>query len=201
MVDRLVLIHDVNRRAKRAAYLRVRKNPEVARQKEMRRRHRLRERLLIFYGTVCVLCGESDKAVLCIDHANGGGNRDRANRSRGQTHRMILKAADPDAYRTLCCNCNLREQVSRAREARTNAEAAHYNDRYKLRALLRYGMTCVGCGETDADCLTIHHVNGGGGQSRRVEGNKLCQWLWTNGYPEGYQTLCSNCNWRVYIAS
>lgn len=62
-----------------------------------------------------------------------------------------------------------------------------------------YGTVCACCG-TDAD-LTIDHMNGGG-KAHRLElfgrpdagGIHFYAWLIRQGFPEGYQTLCRQCN-------
>ena len=59
---------------------------------------------------------------------------------------------------------------------------------------------CFQCGEDDLDVLCIDHINGNGNQERkkinRFGGNGFYRWLRTNGYPEGYQVLCANCNMK-----
>ena len=59
-----------------------------------------------------------------------------------------------------------------------------------------YGDSCQSCGITDKDCLTIDHINGGGTQHRKNikrYGWSFYQWLVKNNFPEGFQTLCMNC--------
>lgn len=65
----------------------------------------------------------------------------------------------------------------------------------KLDALTHYGINgcaCVKCGESRLACLSIDHINGGGTQ-QGLGGATLYFWLIKNNYPEGYQTLCMNC--------
>ena len=76
-----------------------------------------------------------------------------------------------------------------------------YLPRLQKDVLTHYGhgkLACVCCGEPNILFLTIDHVNG-----RKTEHEKkhwkhrgwmLKQYLRKNGYPEGYQTLCWNCN-------
>ena len=73
--------------------------------------------------------------------------------------------------------------------------------RYELRlvALVRYSTgdvpECVCCGELEIKFLGIDHINGGGTKHRKATGSKyMMHWLKVNGYPEGFQTLCHNCN-------
>lgn len=57
---------------------------------------------------------------------------------------------------------------------------------------------CIACGETDIIVLTIDHINNDGAEHRKTQGTGtgLYRWLRKNGYPEGYQVLCANCNTR-----
>ena len=54
---------------------------------------------------------------------------------------------------------------------------------------------CVWCGEDRLPCLSIDHIEGGGTQHRKKigGGSNLYRWLINEKYPEGYQTLCMNC--------
>jgi hypothetical protein len=72
--------------------------------------------------------------------------------------------------------------------------------RRKIRVLTHYGsgkLACVKCGFGDIKALSIDHINGGGEQDRyrldRRGGHPFYKWLIDNGYPEGLQTLCMNC--------
>lgn len=70
------------------------------------------------------------------------------------------------------------------------------NDRRKVRekVFYHYGRSCICCGEDRFEFLTIDHVDGGGSQHRQQIKNDLYRWLIKNNYPEGFQTLCYNCN-------
>jgi hypothetical protein len=83
----------------------------------------------------------------------------------------------------------------------TKEEMAVYRKKLKEKTLARYGTSCAVCGFDDTRALQIDHVNGGGnaeriaaGGSIRFAGWNFYQWLKVNGYPDGYQTLCANCN-------
>ena len=77
---------------------------------------------------------------------------------------------------------------------------AQHQAAIKLETLVHYGngkCACIKCGFDNTAALSIDHVNGGGREDRKTKGrgNSFYQWLKTNNYPEGYQTLCMNCNW------
>lgn len=63
------------------------------------------------------------------------------------------------------------------------------------------GWKCACCGETQRDFLTIDHINNDGGKLRKagtygkqgVGGIFMYRWLRKNGFPEGFQVLCMNC--------
>lgn len=55
---------------------------------------------------------------------------------------------------------------------------------------------CACCKEMILEFLSVDHVNGGGSEHRKVglKGATIYRWLKKEGYPEGYQVLCHNCN-------
>jgi len=66
-------------------------------------------------------------------------------------------------------------------------------------------LACVRCGFNDIRALSIDHIAGGGSAHLRElgywtaqrggGGTQLYCWLKRNNLPEGYQTLCFNCQW------
>ena len=79
------------------------------------------------------------------------------------------------------------------------------NKKQKLKSeiLLRYGngkCACVKCGFDNILALSIDHINGNGAEHRKSNpkvhgGHLFYSWLKKGNYPEGYQTLCMNCQW------
>ena len=74
------------------------------------------------------------------------------------------------------------------------------NQRLKINILTYYGKgkcACVHCRESRPACLSIDHIEGGGLRHFKTigTGTRFYWWLKRNGYPEGYQTLCMNCQW------
>ena len=71
--------------------------------------------------------------------------------------------------------------------------------RRRSQALEAYGNKCACCGTTEETFLAIDHIEDNGNVHRkelRASGNiTIYQWLERNDYPEGFQVLCSNCNY------
>jgi hypothetical protein len=65
-----------------------------------------------------------------------------------------------------------------------------------------YGESCSCCGVEHREFLTIDHINGHGrehrksvlGEGRESDGSGFFRWLKKAGFPQGFQTLCWNCN-------
>lgn len=118
--------------------------------------------------------------------------RDRVAR-RKQSRRISGKCprcgADPVPSQIRCAGCKARANRNELNKQRTA----------KAEAIQHYGGVCVECGECEPMFLTIDHINGGGGQHRKKlnkYGGLFFVWLKRNGFPEGYRTLCFNCNCR-----
>ncbi len=58
---------------------------------------------------------------------------------------------------------------------------------------------CIKCGFDDIRALSIDHINEDGSEQRKHlsaakhGGARFYKWLKNNNYPDGYQTLCMNC--------
>lgn len=52
---------------------------------------------------------------------------------------------------------------------------------------------CTKCGFSDIRALSIDHIDGGGYLHCRLTSDSLYRWLIKNNFPEGFQTLCMNC--------
>lgn len=84
---------------------------------EGRARHAARkiEVLDAYGGPVCNGCGETEIAVLQMDHTNGGGNKHAAEiangdaiRGRSKMYKWLRDNNFPPGFRVLCSNCNIR---------------------------------------------------------------------------------------------
>jgi 5-methylcytosine-specific restriction endonuclease McrA len=66
----------------------------------------------------------------------------------------------------------------------------------KREVLTHYGngkLACVKCGFDDLRALTLDHIVPVGDNKHRVTGMMFYPKLLKLGFPEGYQTLCANC--------
>ncbi len=80
-----------------------------------------------------------------------------------------------------------------------NKQDAYSRDKNRrMECLIHYGGNppkCACCEESHFEFLTLDHINGKGSKERKQFGGySLFKFLIENGFPEGYQVLCSNCN-------
>ncbi len=70
------------------------------------------------------------------------------------------------------------------------------------KVLDHYGRVCNCCGESCEIMLLIDHVNNDGKEHREETNTKpglrFYRWLIKENFPEGFQTLCFNCNWGKF---
>ena len=87
----------------------------------------------------------------------------------------------------------------------TKEKQAEYDKTYRVRlkdsVLSHYGRVCACCGEDTLEFLTIDHCGEWGAAHRKElygsnsrSGSPFYQWLKNNNFPNGFQTLCMNCN-------
>jgi hypothetical protein len=83
-----------------------------------------------------------------------------------------------------------------------NAKKRKMGAELKDRVFQHYGgWICACCGEEEKMFLTLDHINNDGAEFRRMitgdqsrgGGQITYRWLERNGYPEGFQVLCGNC--------
>lgn len=106
-----------------------------------------------------------------------------------------LRAADPDFKE------NQRARTTGyywANRAKAISSQKTYRDRQKDLVFDHYGRSCACCGENEIVFLSIDHVAGDGAAHRRANakrsGASLYSLLIKDGFPEGFQILCYNCN-------
>lgn len=78
-----------------------------------------------------------------------------------------------------------------------------YHEALKIEVFSHYskdgGLECARCGVIDIDVLCLDHINGNGGGRIRRGGWLLYRQLRKQGFPEGYQVLCANCNLKKQL--
>ena len=84
-----------------------------------------------------------------------------------------------------------------------SSRKSHQKSVWKLKTevLTHYGggeCKCVQCNFDDVRALTLDHIRGKGGEHRKLLGQRSSGYyfyldLKRQGFPSGYQTLCSNC--------
>lgn len=82
------------------------------------------------------------------------------------------------------------------------ATQQRHNKKVRAAVLAAYGSVCACCGETEEKFLSLDHINGGGRKQRkelRKTGTAFYSWLCSQGFPDGLQVLCMNCNWAKGI--
>ena len=87
--------------------------PRIDKFTMMEKRHLIKLKVLSYYsnpqGTpVCNNCGEQDIDVLCLDHIEGGGRKQR--RALTTTlYNWVLQNTFPIGFQVLCANCNMKK--------------------------------------------------------------------------------------------
>lgn len=124
------------------------------------------------------------KACTRVDGAAARRRRREADPEKVREAQRRYRAANPEAGRQYyAANADkLREQQRQSHQRKRDAVLDHY------------GRVCACCGGTDR--LAIDHIGGGGNQHRAQlgRGNAFYRWLISQGFPDGFQTLCKPCN-------
>lgn len=105
------------------------------------------------------------------------------------------------------CRKKIRDGQVFARARRTPEKADLHRKKCKdsnravrMQVLEHYGKICACCGESHIEFLGMDHVNGGGGVHRaEMHAGSIYRWLIRNGFPEGFRTLCFNCNFGRHV--
>lgn len=114
-----------------------------------------------------------------------------------QANRERLAAASLASYHALTDEQRLdQRRRAHANDAGRPARKREYREKLKLDVIEGYGGACACCGNEYLPHLTLDHVNGGGRAERAALGGgaNLYRLLRREGFPEGYQVLCFNCN-------
>ena len=88
----------------------------------------------------------------------------------------------------------LKPQMQKNQQQRAKILQKYRYLKIKKEAINKYGGKCNNCNINDLDVLTIDHINNNGNQHRKENNINIYMWLKNNSYPDGYTTLCFNCN-------
>jgi hypothetical protein len=120
--------------------------------------------------------------------------------------RTRQRAQQADFYER---NPGYKEKYDAAWREANPGKYSEYNKKSNLKlkreVMDYYGGRCACCGETELTFLTIDHIDGNGAEHRREmasatgtrwgqAGAPTYRWLRKNGFPDGFQVLCANCN-------
>ena len=107
---------------------------------------------------------------------------------RNYTNQGLCRCGGQLVRKTMCQTCLDRKK----RNSKDQAV------RLKKEVINHYGGKCRFCGEDEIIFLAIDHLDDNGSEHRRQQniqaGEKTYRWLKKNGFPDGFQTLCHNCN-------
>ena len=156
---------------------------------------------------LCTQCGKRpaiNSSTVCEEHAKI--RREKINKRREKItkhkHCIDCKGLLGDNRVTRCSSCllvNLMSSIKYREKQSEEIKERHRirRERIKDETFKAYGgWKCTCCGNDRKECLSLDHVEGGGGRHRRSIGNghTFYQWLRKNGYPKGYRILCMSCN-------
>jgi hypothetical protein len=90
-------------------------------------------------------------------------------------------------------------QWNKDNREKRNAITRKWYKKCKEKVFAHYGKQCACCGIAIFEFLSLDHIDGGGCKHRKSlggdgRGSRFYRWIVKNNYPEGYQTLCYNCN-------
>lgn len=166
-----------------------------------------RRSVIEHYGGACKWCKQDIDMFLTIDHINADGKSAHGVGGTRRWRKIITNGFQTD-LRILCHNCNSGRAMYGDEAIQTAVGDTSESmicrgglSRYQLRnikdkaaVLNHYGSRCALCSHGRFVSLTIDHIGGGGRKHRSEVGNSIARWLVSNGFPEGYRTLCWNCN-------
>jgi 5-methylcytosine-specific restriction endonuclease McrA len=90
-------------------------NPGVDASSQKMKRVAIKALAVSILGGACP-CGVDDVDVLCVDHVNDDGQKERKSGVSGITiYRRIIRGENDGRYQLLCFNCNLRKSILRDR--------------------------------------------------------------------------------------
>lgn len=158
----------------------------------------------------CGRCGKVDIDPAGRKHCDSCAATQRENakklRKKRKEDEVCILCGKKSVKNVVHCNsCRRRIDDWKTEKGREYNRAASRKSNLRLReeTLNAYGGACKCCGETEGVFLTIDHIDNNGANHRReLKGRNygcgstnVYRWLRKNGFPDGFQILCWNCNW------
>lgn len=119
-------VHQLARKS-RPGYVRPRipYSPAAYAKKTAGVRWEQRLQIIAEFGGKCCRCGFADPRALQFDHINGGGRRERLEKTLNPVHRHRDIRENPGKYQLLCSNCNWIKRYENGEDARREYVALH----------------------------------------------------------------------------
>lgn len=116
------------------------------------------------------------------------------NREKVRQQAKDYAARNPEKIREYMAARYYGDHEENKAKAAAKARVKHRETRAEV--LSAYGGKCNCCGESESAFLVMDHIDGGGNAHRKEQnsGRAIYHWLKRNGYPDGFQVLCANCN-------
>lgn len=133
---------------------------------------------------LCWACGKNprlDRNQLCAECKDKRYAQVNANKDRKRREGICLACTKPAKKGRVYCEEHTEKNNKRNKDMRK-------------KVLDHYGRICKCCGESTEEFLAIDHINGRGTEHTKRIGSRLYSWLVKSNFPEGFQTLCHNCN-------
>ena len=99
----------------------------------------------------------------------------------------------------LCTRCGRKNDRNFNECSDCGEKRKRVSEKLKLEVFSYYGQKCCLCSNEDLDVLSIDHIKNDGKKHREKISQHLYSWLKKYNYPEGFQCLCYNCNWKKHI--
>lgn len=102
------------------------------------------------------------------------------------------RSLGPNRYFSRCKPCDAK-YIKGVRQGEREQVIAHYSGGSNK---------CAHCPENRLAALDLDHINGGGTRERKATGRssqEIYRHAIRDGFPEGFQVLCRNCNWIKHL--
>jgi len=200
--------YDLKNKEKKKEYAKQYDLKNQEKLKEKRKIYKFNKRIIVYNhycngDARCQRCGETNIKCLSIDHINSGGRKHRKEINNRSLPIWLIQNCFPKGFQILCMNCQFIKRVEEKECGGSGKRAYKYRLNQKMEVYNHYcngDIKCKKCGMTDIRCLSIDHIDGGGRKHRKeLKNNFLPKWIIDNNFPEGFQVLCMNCQFKKRV--